>query len=240
MNILLPIAGLGSRFPNSKIPKPLIEVHGKPMISAAVESIGLDGNYIFIIREEHDQKYNLEKKLKDLIDCTVIKVDYLTKGPACTALLAEEFINNNEPLIIANCDQIMHWDKKTFNTFCKYYPHDGFVVTYFADTPMNSYVKINSNGFATLMKEKEVISNISTNGIHFWKKGSFFTESANSMIFANDTAPNGEFYIAPTYNYMIEMGLKVGIYHIPNEQHWAVGTENDLAMYLRTNNNEQR
>lgn len=231
----MPIAGLGSRFPNSKIPKPLIEVHGKPMISAAIESMGLDGNYIFIIREEHDQKYNLEKHLKDIINCTVIKVDYLTQGPACTALLAEEFINNDEPLIIANCDQIMHWDKETFNLFCKYYPHDGFVVTYFADTPMNSYVKINSDGFATSMKEKEVISNISTNGIHFWKKGSFFTESANDMVFANDTAPNGEFYIAPTYNYMIKRGLKVGVYHVPNEQHWAVGTENDLLKYFERN-----
>jgi len=235
MNILMPIAGLGSRFPNSKIPKPLIEVHGKPMISAAIESMGLDGNYIFIIREEHDQKYNLEKHLKDIINCTVIKVDYLTQGPACTALLAEEFINNDEPLIIANCDQIMHWDKETFNLFCKHYPHDGFVVTYFADTPMNSYVKINSDGFATSMKEKEVISNISTNGIHFWKKGSFFTESANDMVFANDTAPNGEFYIAPTYNYMIKRGLKVGVYHVPNEQHWAVGTENDLLKYFERN-----
>ena len=231
----MPIAGLGSRFPNSKIPKPLIEVHGKPMISAAIESMGLDGNYIFIIREEHDQKYNLEKHLKDIINCTVIKVDYLTQGPACTALLAEEFINNDEPLIIANCDQIMHWDKETFNLFCKHYPHDGFVVTYFADTPMNSYVKINSDGFATSMKEKEVISNISTNGIHFWKKGSFFTESANDMVFANDTAPNGEFYIAPTYNYMIKRGLKVGVYHVPNEQHWAVGTENDLLKYFERN-----
>lgn len=237
MNVLLPIAGLGSRFPNSQTPKPLIQVNDKPMVLAAIESIGLDGNYIFIIREEHDQKYNLEKKLKDILDCTVIKVNYLTQGPACTALLAEEFINNEEPLIIANCDQIMHWDKNTFNTFCKYYPHDGFLVTYFAETQMNSYAKIDKNGFVTLIKEKEVISNVSTNGIHFWKKGSFFVESTKKMILANDTAPNGEFYIAPSYNYMIKMGLKVGIYHIPNEQHWAIGTENDLAFYLSANNN---
>jgi len=81
----------------------------------------------------------------------------------------------------------------------------------------------------------ENISNISTNGIHFWKKGSFFTESANDMVFANDTAPNGEFYIAPTYNYMIKRGLKVGVYHVPNEQHWAVGTENDLLKYFERN-----
>ena len=236
MNILIPMAGLGSRFPNSKLPKPLIDVNGQPMICAAVESMGLKGNYVFIIREEHDKLYELEKRLKDLISCTVIKVDYLTKGPACTAMLAEDIIDNEMPLVIANCDQIMHWDKETFNLFCNFYPHDGFVVTYFSDTPMNSYAKIDSTGFVTMMKEKEVISNISTNGIHFWKKGQYFTQSVKEMIEKNDTAPNGEFYIAPSYNYMIQKGLKVGVYHIPNEQHWAIGTEEDLVKYFLYNN----
>ena len=86
------------------------------------------------------------------------------------------------------------------------------------------------------MKEKKVISNVSTNGIHFWKKGQFFIDSVYKMIEADDRAPNGEFYIAPSYNYLIKEGKKIGVYHIPNEQHWAVGTESDLEIYLRNNN----
>lgn len=236
MNILIPMAGLGSRFPNSKVPKPLIQVNGKPMIQRAIESMGIDGNYIFITRSEHNQKYNLDKNLIQLFpNAKTIAVDELTEGPACTALLAEHFTNNSEPLIIANCDQIMKWDSLTFNMVCNNYPHDGFVVTYFANTEKNSYAKLDNNGFVLEMKEKEVISNVSTNGIHFWKEGQFFVESVYKMIEADDRAPNGEFYIAPSYNYLIRNGKKIGVYHIPNEQHWAVGTEDDLDLYLRNN-----
>ena len=237
MNILIPMAGLGSRFPNSKIPKPLIDVYGKPMIQKAIESMGLDGKYIFIVRSQHNTDYDLEFKLKNIYpESIVINVDKLTEGPACTALLAEKYIDNESPLIIANCDQIMKWDSYIFNLYCKFYPHDGFMVTYFANTEKNSYVKIDQHGFICDVKEKQIISNISTNGIHFWKQGSFFVKSAYNMIEENDRAPNGEFYIAPSYNYLIKYNKKIGIYHIPNEQHWAVGTEDDLENYMRMNN----
>jgi dTDP-glucose pyrophosphorylase len=236
MNILIPIAGLGSRFPNYPLPKPLIDVNNKLMIQAAIDSLAIEGNLIFIVRSQHIQQFEIDQKLRSIYDCQIISVDHLTEGPACTALLAEDIINNNEPLIIANCDQIMHWDSQTFKSFCTNYPHDGFVVTYFANTTKNSYAKIDQSGFVIDIKEKEIISNISLNGIHFWKRGSDFVSSAKEMILNNDRAPNNEFYIGPSYNYMISNNLKVGIYHIPNEQHWAIGTEEDLNIYLRSEN----
>jgi dTDP-glucose pyrophosphorylase len=236
MNILIPIAGLGSRFPNHSMPKPLIDVFGKPMIQAAIDSLAVEGKLIFIVRTQHIEQYKIDEQLKNIYDCEVISVDHLTEGPACTALLAEKIINNDEPLIIANCDQIMHWDSETFKSFCINYPHDGFVVTYFANTNKNSYAKINKFGFVTDIKEKEIISNISLNGIHFWKRGKDFVSSAKEMISMDDRAPNNEFYIGPSYNYMISKNLKIGIYHIPNEQHWAIGTEEDLNIYMRLNN----
>lgn len=230
------MAGLGSRFPNSKKPKPLIEIHGKTMIESAIDSMNLDGKYIFIIRKDHQDQFNLSSTLKDIYpDSEVVVIDHMTEGPACTALLAENLIDNKESLIIVNCDQILHWDSVSFKVFCENYPHDGFVVTYFANTDKNSYVKLDKNGFACEIKEKEIISNISLNGVHFWKHGEDFVTSAKKMIMANDRAPNGEFYIAPSYNYLIRDNKNIGIYHIPNEQHWAIGTEEDLDLYLRIN-----
>lgn len=232
MNILIPMAGLGSRFPNHNLPKPLIDVNGNPMALAAIETLGLKGNLVFIVRSEHIDKFKIDKILKDTFDCKIISVDNLTQGPACTALLAEPYINNDDSLIIANCDQIMKWDSNLFQVFCDNYPNDGFLVTYYSKTEKNSYVRLGFDGFVKEVKEKEVISNVSTNGIHFWKKGRYFIESAKKMIYLNDTAPNGEFYIAPSYNHMIKNGMKVGIFHIPNNQHWAIGTEEDLGNYL--------
>ena len=229
INILIPMAGLGSRFSTAGFenPKPLISIFGKPMIEHAVNSLGIIGNYIFITQKEHNLKPHLETIYPG---CQVIEIDYLTEGSACTCLLAKEYINDDLPLLITNCDQIMWWDDKSFSTFLKNYPYDGFVVTYTEDTPKNSYVKLDREGFATQFAEKEVISNISLNGIHYWKYGKDFVYSTEKMI-ENKEKYNNEFYVAPTYNSLINQGKKIGVYHIPNDQHNAVGTPEDLIKY---------
>jgi NDP-sugar pyrophosphorylase family protein len=233
VNIVIPMAGLGTRFPREDyLPKPLIDVNGKPMIVRAIESLGFrDANWYFLIRKDEYSEI-----IKDVINKTVsnahfIAVDKTTEGPACSVLLFKEYINNDEELITANCDQIMEWNSELFFHNVRLY--DGAVVTYYSDTDKNSYARIDRNGLVVEMREKEVISNISLNGIHYWRKGSNFVQAAKDMIVANDRAPNGEFYIAPSYNYMIKKGMKVGIYHIPNEQHHAVGVPLDLERFLQ-------
>jgi NDP-sugar pyrophosphorylase family protein len=230
------MAGLGSRFPKEKyfLPKPLIDVNGKPMILRAIESLNLPGQYIFILRV--DEFTNIIKTVISSVvkDSAFYLVDKTTEGPACSALLCKDIINNDDELVIANCDQIMEWNSQLFLHNVRLY--DGAVVTYHSDTDKNSYVKLDKNGKAVEFREKQVISNISLNGIHYWKCGKFFVDSAESMIAANDRAPNGEFYIAPTYNYMIKNKLDVGIFHIPNEQHHAVGVPVDLERYLHREN----
>lgn len=234
MNVLIPMAGLGSRFPSHQysMPKPLIEVRGKPMIAMAIDSLDLDGKYFFVIA-----KNKFTSLVKDTIRAILpknsefIEIDYLTEGPAASALLFKDKINNQEELVIANCDQIMEWNSKNFIHNIRLY--DGAVVTYHTDTTKNSYARLDTRGFVTEIREKEVISNVSLNGIHYWKQGKFFVDSAEKMIEMEDRAPNGEFYIGPTYNYMIKHGLKVGVYHIPNQQHNPVGVPEDLEIYLK-------
>jgi NDP-sugar pyrophosphorylase family protein len=230
MNIVIPMAGLGSRFSDAgyTTPKPFIEIEGKPMILEAVNTLGFDGNYIFIIRKDE----YIKNKMKEIFpDSQIIEVDYLTDGPASSVMLAKEFINNDEELIVANCDQIMWWDSETVIKQIRVMDYDGVVVTYHETTPKNSYARINRKGYVTKMAEKQVISNVSLNGIHYWKKGKYFIESTESMVEKNIRF-NNEFYVSLTYNQMIEKGLKVGIYHIPNEFHNAVGTPDDLNRYF--------
>lgn len=238
MNIIIPMGGNGSRFPRDKYAhKPLIDIYGKPMIVRALESLKLKGNYHFIIRQDENTA-----QVKDIIQNSVgvskfIEIDKTTEGPACSALLFKDYINNDEELVIANCDQIMEWDGKIFLQVARNYA--GCVVTYYSTTDKNSYIKIDRNGLGVELREKVVISNIGLNGIHYWRKGKYFVRSADMMINANDRAPNGEFYVAPTYNYMIRYGHSVGIYHIPNEQHHAVGDPDDLEKYLTHYENTQ-
>jgi NDP-sugar pyrophosphorylase family protein len=232
MNILIPMAGLGSRFPSHTypMPKPLIEVNGEPMISKAIKSLNLDGNYFFVIAKNQFTSLVEETITAIKPGSKFIEIDYITEGPANSALLFRDQINSDEELVIANCDQIMEWNSENFLHNVRLY--DGAVVTYHTDTDKNSYARLDKHGLVVEIREKEVISNVSLNGIHYWKKGSHFVNSADKMMELQDRAPNGEFYIGPTYNHMIRQGLKVGIYHIPNEQHHPVGVPDDLKKYL--------
>ena len=104
VNVIIPMAGEGSRFPKDQyLPKPLIDVNGKPMIVRAIESLGITGQYHFIIRQNEYTHI-----VKDIISKTVPKPKFLeithtTEGPACSALLFKEEIDNEDELIIANC-----------------------------------------------------------------------------------------------------------------------------------------
>lgn len=235
MNIIIPLGGLGKRFADEgfKNPKPLIKIDEKPMILWAIESLGVSGRYIFILRKSdgYEQiKSVLETNVKD---CIIQEIDYLTEGPASTCLLAKEYVNNDEELIIANCDQIMWWNGDYFIKSIRSSSYDGAIVTYYANTSKNSYARIDQSGNVVEIKEKEVISNISLNGVHYWKRGKSFVSSAEAMISNNDRAINGEFYIGPSYNYMIKNKESVGIFHISECQHNAVGTPDDLREFLR-------
>jgi len=227
------MAGNGSRFPKDQyqFPKPLLDVNGQPMIRRAIQSMGFEGQWHFILR----QNEFLEKTKQIILDTVenpkFVVVDHETQGPACSTLLFKDQINNDDELITINCDQIMEWNVANF--FHNVRQYDGAVVTYYSDTDKNSYARINQNGDVIEMREKQVISNISLTGIHYWKKGSYFVNSSENMIAANDRAPNREFYIAPTYNYMIKENLRVGIYHIPNEQFHPVGVPADLEKFIK-------
>jgi NDP-sugar pyrophosphorylase family protein len=232
------MAGLGSRFPREQFdkPKPLILINSEPMIMRAISSLDIEGTYHFVI-----QAGDYAKELRSVInnfnrETNVIEIDYVTDGPAKTALILSDVINCNQELVIANCDQIMEWSGEKFLHSARLY--DGAVVTYYATTVKNSYAKLDVTGDVLEILEKEVISTTSLNGIHYWKKGSYFVSSALDMINANDRACNGEFYIGPSYNYMIKKGLRVGCVHIPNEMHHAVGDPEDLLRFIEYENNK--
>ncbi len=122
MKVLIPMAGEGSRFAKEgyTFPKPLIEVNGKPMIQAVVENLDFDAEYIFLVRKKHLEKYDGLQSTLDRITngrYKLVEVDGLTEGAACTALLAKEYIDNDEDLLIANSDQIIEYEPENFKLF---------------------------------------------------------------------------------------------------------------------------
>ena len=232
INIVVPMAGLGSRLPISvyRTIKPLIPINGTAMIRLVVDSLNLNGKYIFIYRRG-EYSTELEKVLSKMeIPAEFVVIEELTKGPAETCLAARELINNDSELVIANADQIMWWNSNQFLSSARSEGLDGVIVTYSSTSERNSFARLSRNGLVTEVREKEVISEIALAGIHYWRKGKDFIKSTEKMI-SEGRCALGEFYVGPTYNLMIESGAKIGIYHIPGYQHNPVGVPEDLEKY---------
>ena len=234
MKILIPMAGEGSRFSKEgyTFPKPLIDVNGKPMIQKVVENLDFDCEYVFIVRQEHIEKYS---GLLDTIDritngnFSFVAVDRLTEGAACTALLAEEFIDCEEDLLIANSDQFVEYEPNNFLTLKNLTNVDSMVFTFNAVHPKWSFVKTSSRGFVTEVAEKKPISNIATCGIYWYRHGSDFVKYAKQMI-EKDIRVKNEFYIAPVYNELIQDGKSLIPFYV--HRMWGLGTPEDLRFYL--------
>ena len=240
MNILIPMAGRGSRFETQgyTFPKPLIEVKGKPMIQVVVDNLNIKAKYTFIVQKEHYEKYNL-KYLLNLItpNCNIVQVEGITEGAACTTLLAKEFIDNEQPLLIANSDQFVEWDSsKTLYAFSNS-ESDGGILTFKASHPKWSYVKLNDEGYAEEVAEKKPISNNATVGIYWWKKGAEYVKYAEQMIKRN-IRTNNEFYVCPVFNEAIQDNKKIIINEIKKEGMWGIGTPEDLNYFLKNYEHE--
>jgi dTDP-glucose pyrophosphorylase len=235
MNVLIPMAGHGSRFSQAgySFPKPLIEVHGKPMIQVVVDNLAVEANFIFVVQKEHREKYNLDSMLNLITPgCKIVEVEGVTEGAACTTLLAKEFINNNEPLVIANSDQFVEWNSLDFFYKMNEQNLDAGIVSFHSTHPKWSYAKTDENGFVTEVAEKNPISNIATVGIYYWKHGSDYVRFAEQMI-ENNIRVNKEFYVCPVFNEAIKAGLKIKTFDIPKM--WGLGTPEDLNYFLEKN-----
>jgi HAD superfamily hydrolase (TIGR01509 family) len=233
LNVIIPMAGAGSRFEKAgfTFPKPLIEVNNKPMIQVVVENLNLDANFIYIVQKSHREKYNLDTLLNLLTpNCKIVEVDGLTEGAACTALLAKEFINNDNPLFFANSDQFVEWDSNEFMYKMQETNCDGGIVTFKSTHPKWSFAKTNEDGLVVEVAEKNPISDDATVGYYYWKKGSDFVKYAEEMIDKNIRV-NNEFYVCPVFNQAIKNNKKIRTFNI--EKMWGLGTPEDLDYYLK-------
>lgn len=234
-NILIPMGGKGSRFKkhNYTFPKPLIEVHGKPMIQKVIENLNIPGHYIYLVSKEDYNQYALNYLLPLITpNCDIVVIQEFQPGAAAACLLAQEYIDNDQSLIIANSDQIFEMHNPLWYQNIAQNNTDGIIITFDSIHPKNSFARIDNNGFVVEVAEKTPISHLATSGIYCWTKGSDFLKYTQQMIKKNIRI-NGEFYVCPVYNEAILDGKK--IITMPSKKHWPIGTPEDLNYYLEHN-----
>jgi dTDP-glucose pyrophosphorylase len=241
LNIVIPMAGAGSRFVAAgySIPKPLIPINGVPMIQIVINNLrpSRPHRFIFVCQKAHLREYNLEPLLRSWggQGSEVIAIQGLTEGAACTVLAARALIDSVEyPLMIANSDQWVDISIDAYLSEMSKSDYDGLIMTMRATDPKWSFVGFDDLGNVSRIAEKEVISNEATVGIYNFASGSDFVVSADTMISKN-LRVNNEFYVAPTYNMLIERGRRVGVYNVGEVGNgmYGLGTPCDLESFLR-------
>lgn len=237
LNIVVPMAGAGSRFLVAGYvdPKPLVQLHGVPMIRLVIENLRpeQEHRFIFICQRSHLQTYDLAEKLKRWAPGSeVIALQGLTEGAACTVLCAKALIDNDSELMIANSDQYIDRDINQYLNAMRARDLDAQIMTMKANDPKWSYIKISDQGYVSSVVEKVVVSDEATTGIYSFRAGRDFVRAAETMI-REGLRVNGEFYVAPTYNQLIHEGFNIGYYNVGSDCDgmYGLGTPADLDRF---------
>lgn len=238
IHVVIPMAGLGSRFAVAgyRLPKPFIDVRGKPMIFWVIDNMKSSKyklKFHFIMRQEHINNYGFEEKLAaEGIDATFHPVQQTTEGAACSVLLAKEHINSSDPLVIINSDQYLDIHIDEFYTALMNPAYHGIISTFWQpnkDDIKWSYAALDKEGLVTDVREKTWIGPNATTGLYGWARGVDFVKYAEQMI-TNNVRTNGEFYVAPVYNEVIKEGTQIRT-HLCKKM-YGLGVPADLEYFL--------
>lgn len=242
VQVVIPMAGLGSRFFTAgyALPKPLIDVAGKPMIQWVIENLHVPGSsFVFVVRKEHLEhpEWNLANRLERLAPgCKIAVVDKLTEGPACTVFAARDYLDMDTPLLIANSDQFIEWGVNDIHSFLYEARNvDGSISVFHQPDPLDtkwSYASTDEDGWVVDVREKVVISTMASTGIYYWSKaGDFFIYATKMMDQGDHTRVNGEYYVAPCYKEAIADGKKIKTHTC--KKMWGLGVPADLCVFLK-------
>ena len=236
LQILMPMGGLGSRFANEgyATPKPLIEVDGKPMFMRALDSFAsqTDLRYIFVIRAEHVEKYDLKNQILQHIPSAKIAVlDYDTAGAVESCMIAKDLIDDDFPISVADCD--IYFESKAYFDKINGSPTlipDGMLLTFTSDHPRYSYVKLDSTGHAARTAEKVVISDHAILGGYFFKNGRLFKELASDFLSKPLPENLKEYFMSHLFNMLLVRDGMIEIADI--DKKYIFGTPEELSEYL--------
>lgn len=239
INILIPLAGINQFFSENEYPYPksLIEINDKTIIEHVIgnfDSIRKEKQFIFIVNSEECKKYHLDNVLNLLTNytCKIIKIDAETKGAACSAMMAIEYINNDSPLIIANADQL--FDDSLENLISDFNEYDGGVISFDSIHPRWSYARLDDESHIVETAEKRPLSKHAIAGFFYFKEGKDFISSSMNMI-KKDASLNGLYYISPTLNEMVLTNKKLIVKKIDNNKYHTFYTPQKIHEYERLN-----
>ena len=235
MSIVITMAGLGNRFRKAgyNCPKYMIEAKGKSLFEWSMDSlIGFSqhsSKYIFVVRKEDKATDFIKEKCKqyDITEIEIIELDGLTDGQATTALLAIPYVNLDDAFMVYNIDTYVEPYEMRFNEI----EGDGYIPCFYAEGDHWSFVKLDENGNAIEVREKQRISDNCTLGAYYFSSAKLYKKIYEEYYKDAENVEKSEKYIAPMYNYMIQKGYIVKITQINSKKVHVLGTPEELEEF---------
>jgi CTP:molybdopterin cytidylyltransferase MocA len=237
MRLLVLMAGDSEAFAAAghTYPKNLVEIEGLPLVQRVVEGLAAviahSTEATVLVRETENRRFHTGDIVSLLAPhATVLAVPDLASGAACTALLAIEHIERDEPLLVVNGDQVVDADLLAILDDFDRRRLDGGIVTFDGVHPRWSYVRCDDDGLVVEATEKRPISRQATAGTYWFRRGGDFVDGAMAMI-RKDAAVDGRFYVCPVYNELILSGRRIGTCHIERDRYHTLSSPQAVALY---------
>jgi NDP-sugar pyrophosphorylase family protein len=218
LQLLIPAAGKGSRFADVGVhlPKPLIPIWGIPMLIWVISNFPLNAkDEIKILCQGIHGIPNALKKYTDKFPYKIdfIEIDYWTDGPAHSLELLLEGLEDSSPVICANSDQYIFAGLPEYVDAVRHGNSQGQILTMEATSNAWSYIGRDLNGKVNRVVEKEEISNEATVGVYGWDSAATL-RAALSWQRTDGIRVNNEYYVAPSYQYLIDNALDISTHSV--------------------------
>lgn len=235
LNILMPMSG-PNKFDSEEFayPKPLIEVAGRPLIEHVIRSFERvdEKRFIFVVNKEDCDQYHLDDVLRlvtqDNMEC--VRLEQMTRGAACSALMAIESIDSPTQLLISNSDHVFEFDLNGILGQFAAREADAGVVCFDSVHPKWSFVRLDEQGRITETAEKRPLSRHAIAGLYYFRQGADFVRAAMRSI-EKDASVNGMYYIAPVLNELVLEGLKLEAISVSGDEYHNFYSPHKLREY---------
>ena len=246
--IIIPMSGFGERFRRAgyKVPKPLIEVDGKPIIAHVIEMFPNEEDFIFICNNDHllDEEYNMEQIIRKYCPTAqIIGIDSHKLGPVYAVSKISDKISKDRPVVVNYCDFSCYWNWGDFKSFVNTTESEGCIPAYKGFHPhslgtTNYAYMLENDGWVEDIQEKKPytddrMNEFASSGTYYFKSGRLMIDAFNSIM-EKKLSINSEFYVSLAYKFLFMKSLKVSLFPLQHFMQW--GTPEDLQEYQRWSN----
>jgi len=233
LHLIIPMGGSGSRFNEMGfcVPKPLICIYDHPFLYWSARSICKfvpDCDITFVVLKQHIKEFNISDVIHYYFpDANIVVIDHVLNGAVMTCLAGVEVVKDDVPILFNDCDHLFRCDPLAKIIRNPDAILDGYLLTFYSNSPNYSYVLCDSNGIVTKTREKEVISNDAICGAYAFRNKQVFIENATKYL---NSCNYKEFYMSGVYNVMAANGLQSGVLRTDYHVSFGIPSEYNEAM----------